>query len=71
MKPNDRRGNDRDQTAEELPPSSPYGPHPGHVDEASGGADSSPHETLSSDEREETRARKREQEAQEDDKGRH
>lgn len=30
---------------------SPYGPHRGHVDEASGGADSSPFDNLPSDER--------------------
>jgi hypothetical protein len=28
-----------------APPSSPYGPQPRGVDEAAGGADSSPHET--------------------------
>lgn len=32
-------------------PTSPYGPQHGRVDEAAGGADSSPHETESSDER--------------------
>jgi hypothetical protein len=41
---------------EPQPPlSSPYGPHTDHVDEASGGADSSPYETLSGDEREDDR----------------
>ncbi len=34
-----------------LPNASPYGPWPDGVDEASGGADSSPLETMSSDER--------------------
>ena len=34
-----------------APLSTPYGPHPGPIDDASGGADSSPFETLSSDER--------------------
>ena len=38
---NDTRRND----------SSPYGPHPEGVDEASGGADSSPFETLPSGEK--------------------
>jgi hypothetical protein len=33
------------------PLSSPYGPQPETVDEASGGADSSPFETMSSEER--------------------
>ncbi len=33
------------------PPSTPYGPHHGHVDDAAGGADSSPLDNLSSDER--------------------
>lgn len=32
-------------------PASPYGPHPEGIDESSGGADSSPFENLSSDER--------------------
>lgn len=32
-------------------PTSPYGPHHGRVDEAAGGADSSPHETEPSGER--------------------
>lgn len=32
-------------TADEVPPvSTPYGPQHGHVDEAAGGADSSPYE---------------------------
>jgi hypothetical protein len=35
------------------PLSAPSGPFPEHVDEASGGADSSPFESLSSDERHE------------------
>jgi hypothetical protein len=35
------------------PPSTPYGPHPHGVDEAAGGADSSPYETASSGERQE------------------
>lgn len=34
-------------------PASPYGPHPRGVDEAAGGADSSPHETEPTGEREE------------------
>jgi hypothetical protein len=38
-------------------PSSPYGPHPRGVDDASGGADSSPFEALSSDERRRAAAR--------------
>jgi len=46
-------------------PSSPYGPHPSHVDEASGGADSSPFETLSSDERE----RRRDADRPDEDRG--
>jgi hypothetical protein len=42
---------DSDQCEGKAPISSPYGPHPCNVDEASGGADSSPFETLSSEER--------------------
>jgi hypothetical protein len=34
-----------------LSDASPYGPQHGHIDEASGGADSSPFESMSSDER--------------------
>ncbi len=41
-------------------PSSPYGPQPDGVDRASGGADSSPFETDSSDERAEKLRRSRE-----------
>lgn len=32
------------------PPATPYGPHPHGVDEAAGGADSSPYENESTDE---------------------
>lgn len=35
----------------DAPPASPYGPHPNGVDEAAGGADSSPFENESSGER--------------------
>lgn len=53
MKPDSSR--DSDRSDQSRPPSTPYGPHPDHVDEASGGADSSPFETLSSNEREQRR----------------
>jgi hypothetical protein len=43
-----KRTDDDDRT-----PSSPYGPQPDGVDEASGGADSSPYENASSDARDE------------------
>jgi hypothetical protein len=43
------KSDDRDRKG--RPWSSPYGPHPHGVDEASGGADSSPYEGKSSDER--------------------
>lgn len=36
---------------DEQPVSTPYGPHPSGVDEASGGADSSPFEDLPSGEK--------------------
>ena len=39
---------DRDTT---KPPASPYRPQPDGPDEAAGGADSSPYENMSSDER--------------------
>jgi hypothetical protein len=39
-------------------PASPYGPHPHGVDEAAGGADSSPHESEPTGEREEREERK-------------
>jgi hypothetical protein len=42
---------DREETQDSPPLSTPYGPHPGHIDDASGGADSSPFENLSSEER--------------------
>jgi hypothetical protein len=35
----------------DQPPASPYGPHPNGVDEAAGGADSSPFENESSPDR--------------------
>ena len=38
---------------EDKPPTSPYGPYRGHVDEAAGGADSSPFEDVPSGEKEE------------------
>lgn len=41
----------RDEGSPGDPPSSPYGPHPHGIDEAAGGADSSPYETTSSGER--------------------
>jgi hypothetical protein len=37
---------------EDQPPTSPYGPHRGHVDEAAGGADSSPFEDVPSGQKE-------------------
>lgn len=50
MQPDEQR---RRESDDQRTLSSPYGPHPDHrVDEAAGGADSSPAETLSSDERE-------------------
>jgi hypothetical protein len=45
--PGPAKKDDRDQP----PPGSPSGPQPRGTDEAAGGADSSPHETASSDER--------------------
>ncbi|MBX9678857.1 MAG: hypothetical protein K2X38_08825 [Gemmataceae bacterium] len=36
-------------------PSSPYGPQPTSIDEASGGADSSPYETVPQEERPEAK----------------
>ncbi|VTT97830.1 unnamed protein product [Gemmataceae bacterium] len=44
-KPGTEKGGDND------PPASPYGPHPNGVDEAAGGADSSPFENESSTDR--------------------
>ena len=43
--------------------SSPFGPHPDTVDATSGGADSSPYETMSSDERHRAAAPDRDQPA--------
>ncbi len=67
-KPHDTEKPDPNRT-----PSSPYGPHPGHVDDASGGADSSPFETMSSDERDALlKARQRDKNAgDEDESSRH
>jgi hypothetical protein len=45
------KSDDADKRDQSRPLSSPYGPHPDHADDASGGADSSPFETMSSDER--------------------
>jgi len=43
---------DPDESEDDARPlSTPYGPHSGHIDDASGGADSSPFENLSSEER--------------------
>ncbi|HVL15907.1 MAG TPA: hypothetical protein VM529_25265 [Gemmata sp.] len=42
---------DRDRADESDAPASPYGPHPRGVDEAAGGADSSPHEAQPTGER--------------------
>ncbi len=45
---------DRDSTKKGTdgdPPATPYGPHPRGVDEAAGGADSSPYETEPTGER--------------------
>jgi hypothetical protein len=57
------RGATQHEGARPDPPSAPYGPQPHGVDEAAGGADSSPYETDSSGEREriaeEGRARRR------------
>ena len=36
---------------EDTADASPYGPQHGHLDDAAGGADSSPFETMSADER--------------------
>jgi hypothetical protein len=43
--------NPRRSPDDHLPESTPYGPHPSDVDEASGGADSSPFENLPSGEK--------------------
>jgi hypothetical protein len=51
-------------------PSSPYGPQPNGVDNAAGGAESSPYETLSSDERERLREAKW-QDRDQDESSRH
>jgi hypothetical protein len=64
MMPN--QPDDTTETPRSQPLSSPYGPHPGHVDDASGGADSSPFETLSSDERAERLAKDRTEPPEED-----
>jgi hypothetical protein len=61
-KPDDAKKSDTGHTL-----STPYGPHPGHVDDASGGAESSPFETMSSDEREELRKAVRRSEGTGDD----
>lgn len=44
-----RPGNMSDR--EDRAPATPYGPHRGHVDEAAGGADSSPYDTTAPEER--------------------
>ena len=49
MKPDTPRKDDLDRTTK--PPASPYGPQPDGPDEAAGGADSSPFDNMSSDER--------------------
>jgi len=41
----------KSSTGDDLDMTSPYGPQHGHIDDASGGADSSPLESMSSDER--------------------
>ncbi|MDB5309252.1 MAG: hypothetical protein JWO38_3454 [Gemmataceae bacterium] len=43
--------NQRDPGREPDKPTSPYGPHRGRVDEAAGGADSSPYEATPSGEK--------------------
>lgn len=49
-----------DKTADTpLDDASPYGPQHGHIDDAAGGADSSPLESMSSDERAEALRRAR------------
>jgi hypothetical protein len=52
MKRYPKSGATRGEGTRGDPPSSPYGPHRRGVDEAAGGADSSPYETMSSGERE-------------------
>lgn len=65
MQPEKRKdAPDRDTT---RPPASPYGPQPDGPDEAAGGADSSPYDTMSSDER----ARLAEQKRPQDETPRH
>jgi hypothetical protein len=54
MQPDNGKQDDRKDTLR----SSPYGPHPDTVDTTSGGADSSPGETMSSDERHHAAGRK-------------
>jgi hypothetical protein len=44
---------DRTRDEDDRAPASPYGPHPRGVDEAAGGADSSPLDTESTDARRE------------------
>jgi hypothetical protein len=51
--PYPKHGATHDEGSSFDPPSTPYGPHPHGVDEAAGGADSSPYETASSGERQE------------------
>ena len=46
----------RPEHLEGEPLNSPYGPQRGHVDEAAGGADSSPRETEAAGEREDSSA---------------
>jgi hypothetical protein len=53
MNPHPKSGATHDEGSPADPPSAPYGPHPHGVDEAAGGADSSPYETDSSGERQE------------------
>lgn len=49
----------RPDPPQEHVPSSPYGPHGEQIDDSSGGADSSPYESMSSEERIELQKRRR------------
>lgn len=52
--------NDKDDI-QDTADASPYGPQHGHIDEAAGGADSSPFESMSSEERSEVLRRARQE----------
>lgn len=56
--PTDSKRKD-DSDRDTKPPASPYGPQPDGPDDAAGGADSSPYENMSSDERAKLAEKKR------------